>query len=75
MLCLEVIQPPVPNYLKLLLASLLLLLAVAVGTEVAALHHEPLPAVGPLAAPVVVRKSSAMRPVRKSVHTVAHRSD
>ena len=64
-----------PNYLKLLLASLLLLLAVAVGTEVAALHREPQPDAGPLAAPVVVRKSSAVRPVRKSVHTVAHQTD
>ena len=62
-----------PNSLKLLLASLLLLLAVAVGTEVAALHRRPLPAIGPVAAPVVVRKSSVVPPVRKSVHSVRHR--
>jgi len=64
----------VPDFLKFLLASLLLVLAALIGTEVAALHREPLPAAGLLAVPVVVRKSSAVPPPRKSVHPVGHRA-
>ncbi|MDQ2795269.1 MAG: hypothetical protein M3Y12_14855 [Bacteroidota bacterium] len=61
--------------LRLLLVSLLLLLLlVALGTEVAALRHKPQPAAGPLAAPVVVRKSSAVPAPRRSVHAVRHRA-
>ncbi|MET4073058.1 hypothetical protein [Hymenobacter sp. UYCo722] len=63
-----------PNLIKFLLASLLLVLAIAVGTEVAALHRKTRPAGRPLAAPVVVRKSAVVPLLRKTVHAVAHRA-
>ncbi|MCI1187412.1 hypothetical protein MON38_08265 [Hymenobacter sp. DH14] len=67
------IHQPVHILLRLLFISLVLVLAVALGTEVAALHRKPLPT-GPLVAPVVVRKSSAAPAAHKSVHTVRHRA-
>jgi hypothetical protein len=68
-----VIHQPVHLLLRFLFISLLLVLLVAFGTEVAALHQQAQPAAGPLAAPVVVRKSSVLPPPRKSVHMVMHR--
>jgi hypothetical protein len=62
------------NSFKFLLASLLLLLAVAVGTEVAALHRHPLPVLSRLIAPVVVRKAPAAPAMHKTVHSVRHRA-
>ena len=59
--------------LKFLFACLLLVLVVALSTEVAALRHKPRPA-APLAVPVVVRKSTAVPPPRRSVHAVGHRA-
>jgi hypothetical protein len=56
----------------LLFVSLMLVLAVALGTEVAALHRRPRPT-GPPAAPVVVRKSSTAPSAHKSVQAVVHR--
>ena len=44
--------------LKILLSSLLLVLIIAVGTEVAALHRNDLPPPDSTAPPVVVRKST-----------------
>ena len=60
--------------LRFLFVSLLLVLLVALGTEVAALHHRAQPAAGPLVAPVVVRKSSVAPAPRRSVHAVRHRA-
>ena len=51
--------------LKILLTGLLLVLVVALGTEVAALHRNALPAL--LGPPVVVRKSAAVATVPKTV--------
>ena len=59
---------------RFLFVSLLLLLIVALGTEVAALRHRSRPVPAQLIAPVVVRKSSAVPPARKSVHSVRHRA-
>ena len=42
--------------LKILISGLLLLLVLAVGTEVVALHRRARPTVAPLAHPIVVRK-------------------
>ena len=58
--------------LRFLFVSLLLVLVVVLGTEVAALRHRSRPVPGQ---PVVVRKSSAVPPAHKSVHTVNHRTD
>ena len=43
--------------LKILISGLLLLLVLAVGTEVVALHRQARPAVAHLAHPIVVRKA------------------
>ncbi len=55
--------------LKILLTGLLLVLIVALGTEVAALRRNALPAL--LGPPVVVRKSATAAVPRKSVRLVA----
>ena len=65
---------PVRLLLGFLFVGLLLVLVVALGTEVAALHRRPRPVPGQAIAPVVVRKSSAVPPARKSVHFVRHRA-
>ena len=61
--------------LRFLFVSLLLVLVVALGTEVAALRHRSRPVSGQPMVPVVVRKSCAVSPAHKSVHTVNHRAD
>ena len=61
-------------FLKIVFVSLLLVLAVAVGTEVAALHHKHRPAGRPALVPVVVRKSLAVPPPHRSVHAVRRRA-
>ena len=68
------IPQPVRILLRFLFVSLLLVLVVALGTEVAALHHRARPTTGPPVVPVVVRKSSAAPAPRKSVHLVGHRA-
>ncbi|GAB3728282.1 hypothetical protein GCM10027594_10370 [Hymenobacter agri] len=68
------IHQPVHLLLRFLFISLLLVLAVAVGTEVAALHRKTRPAAGPAVTPVVVRKSTVMPMPHKTVHTVSHRA-
>lgn len=68
------IHQPVHLLLRFLFISLLLVLAVAVGTEVAALHRKARPATDPAVAPVVVRKSTVVPMPHKSVHTVGHRA-
>lgn len=55
--------------LKILLTGLLLVLVVALGTEVVALHHTALPAL--LGPPVVVRKSATAAVPPKSVRRLA----
>ena len=65
---------PVRMLLRFLFAGLLLVLLVALGTEVAALHRRSRPVPDQPAAPVVVRKSAAAPPARKSVHSVRHRA-
>ena len=61
--------------LRFVFVSLLLVLVVALGTKVAALRHRSRPVPGPTITPVVVRKSSAVPPARKNVHSVRHRAD
>ncbi|MDO7852182.1 hypothetical protein [Hymenobacter convexus] len=56
--------------LKILISGLLLVLMVAVGAEVVALHHNALPDPDPLAAPVVVRKAPGVMPTPKFVRTL-----
>ena len=68
------IQQPVHLLLRFLFISFLLVLAVALGTEVAALHRRVRPAAGPAVAPVVVRKSTVVPMPHKSVHIVGHRA-
>ncbi|MBU6121681.1 hypothetical protein [Hymenobacter siberiensis] len=61
--------------LKILLGSLLLLLLVALGTEVVALHRSALPLPGLTAPPMVVRKSTTAPMPPKTVRlVVAHHS-
>ena len=60
--------------LRFLFVSLLLILVVALGTEVAALHHRAQPSAGLAVAPVVVRKSLMVPAPRRSVHAVRHRA-
>ncbi|WP_345056008.1 hypothetical protein [Hymenobacter glaciei] len=54
--------------------GLLLVLVIALGTEVAALHHHQWPTPGQPVLPVVVRKSSVAPTPHKTVHTVRHRA-
>ncbi|GAB3588371.1 hypothetical protein [Hymenobacter daeguensis] len=56
--------------LKILLSSLLLVLIIAVGTEVVALHRGPVPPLDQTAAPVVVRKSTTAPMPPKTVRPV-----
>ena len=56
--------------LKILLSSLLLVLIVALGTEVVALHRNALPPPAPGTPPVVVRKSSTAPEPPKTVRAV-----
>ncbi|MDO7845686.1 hypothetical protein Q5H92_04905 [Hymenobacter sp. M29] len=58
------------NLLKFLVTVLLLVLVVAVGTEVAALHHSADPDPDTLVAPVVVRKAPDVLPPVKLVRTL-----
>ena len=67
------IQQPVHLILRFLFIGLLLVLVVALGTEVAALYRKPRPAAGSMP-PVLVRKSSVVPMPRKSVHAVGHRA-
>ena len=57
--------------LKILLGSLLLVLIVALGTEVVALHRSALPLPSQTAQPVVVRKSPTAPMPPKTVRPVA----
>ncbi|GAB3865815.1 hypothetical protein GCM10028824_05270 [Hymenobacter segetis] len=57
--------------LKLLLGSLLLVLIVALGTEVVALHRSALPLPTQTTSPVVVRKSTTAPMPPKMVRPVA----
>lgn len=60
--------------LKILLGSLLLMLLVALGTEVVALHRNTLPLPGQTAPPMVVRKSTTAPMPPKTVRlVVVHR--
>lgn len=56
--------------LKILLGSLLLVLLVALGTEVVALHRSALPLPGQTAPPMVVRKSTTAPMPPKTVRLV-----
>jgi hypothetical protein len=56
--------------LKILLSSLLLVLIIAVGTEVVALHRSTLPPAGQASPPVVVRKSTTAPMPLKTVRPV-----
>jgi len=56
--------------LKILIPGLLLVLALAVGAEVVALHRAARPAQVPLVAPVVVRKAPDLLPPPKLVRTL-----
>ncbi|MCC3152491.1 hypothetical protein Q3A66_05590 [Hymenobacter sp. BT770] len=58
------------NLLKVLLCGLLLLLAVALGTEVVALHRSQVPGSPKPAAPVVVRKAPHAHAPPKTVRQV-----
>ena len=60
--------------LIVLLAGLLLLLSVAVGTEVVALHRADAPDTLAATPPVLVRKAPAARQPRKSVRVLSHRA-
>ena len=57
--------------LKILLSGLLLVLLVALGTEVVALHRSALPLFAQTAPPVVVRKSTTVPMPPKTVRPVA----
>ena len=57
------------NLIKFLVTVLLLVLVVAVGTEVVALHHSPTTDPDAPVAPVVVRKAAGLLPP-KLVRTV-----
>lgn len=58
--------------LKIFVTGLLLVLLVALGAEVTALHHSPPPDTRHMAAPVVVRKSISAPMPLKTVRPVAH---
>ena len=61
--------------LKILFGSLLLVLIMALGTEVVALYHHALPLPAKTAPPVVVRKSPmALMPPKTVRPVVAHQS-
>lgn len=59
--------------LKILLGSLLLVLIMALGTEVVALYHSALPLPTKTAPPVVVRKSPTTLMPPKTVRPVVAR--
>ena len=62
------------NLLKVLLCGLLLMLAVALGTEVVALHRSQEPSSSKSAPPVVVRKAAHATALPKTVRRVRPRS-
>ena len=64
---------PVQLLFKIVVVALLLVLAIAVGTEVVALHREAPVGAHAEASPVVVRKASELLPPRKSVRLVPRR--